>query len=237
MNNKKIITLLLLAGVASTAMAGQPITYTDWTTTSGGGTTSGSASGTLTLSSGTVNISYSGELAFAQVNNTGIQYWTEPNPASLPYTGNALVGNAPATSDIVALQELGGSRIVDTINFSQAVLNPIMLINSLGQPNIGVSYDFNQPFTLLSAGQGYWGGTSTSLTASGNILTGYEGAGAIEFLGDVSSISWTTTGGEYWNGFTIGAVTQQTTGVPDGGTTLGLLGMSASCLLGLRRKK
>jgi len=218
-------------------MAAQPITYTDWTADSGSGTTSGSASGTLTLSSGTVNISYSGELDFAQLNNTGTQFWTEPNPTSLPYTGNALIGNVPATSDIVALQELGGSSIVDTITFSKAILNPIMLINSLGNPSDGVSYDFNQPFTLLSAGQSFWGGTSTSLTALGNNLTGAEGSGAIEFLGDVSSISWTTVNGEGWNGFTIGAVTQQTTGVPDGGITLALLGMTSSCLLGLRRKK
>jgi hypothetical protein len=237
MNIKETIASLVLAGLASTAMAGQPITYTDWTASSGSGTTSGSASGTMTLSSGTVNVSYSGELAFAQVNNGGTQYWTQPNLLDLPYTGNALVGNAPATTDIISLQERGGSTIVDTVSFSQAVLNPIMLINSLGQGGIGVSYLFNQPFTLLGAGQGYWGGNSSTLTASGNVLTGVEGAGAIEFLGDVSSISWTTRDGENWNGFTIGAVTAQANGVPDGGTTLGLLGMGLSCLLGLRRKK
>jgi len=227
---------LLLAGLSSTVMARAPITYTDWTSASGGGTTAGSASGTMTLSSGTVNVSYSGELAFAQVNNGGTQYWTQPNPSSLPYTGNALVGNAPSTTDIIALQELGGPTIVDTVSFSQPVLDPIMLINSLGQGGLGVSYLFNQPFNLLGAGQGYWGGGATTLTASGNTLTGYEGAGAIEFLGEVSSISWTTEGGEYWNGLTIGATTAQSTGVPDGGTTVGLLGMTASVLLGLRRK-
>jgi hypothetical protein len=237
MNSKKIIASLLLAGVTSTALARAPITYTDWTSASGGGTIAGTASGTMTLSSGAVNVSYSGELAFAQVNNGGTQFWTQPNSLSLPYTGNALVGNAPATTDIIALQELGGPYITDTVTFSQAVLDPIMLINSLGQGGVGVSYLFNQPFNLLSAGQGYWGGDSTTLTSSGNTLTGFEGAGAIEFLGEVTSISWTTEGGEYWNGFTIGATTAQTAGVPDGGTTVGLLGMAVSGLLGWRRNK
>ncbi len=237
MNIKIIVAVSVLAGLASTARAGQPIAYTDWTSASAPGT-SASASGTLTLSSGTVNVSYSGEFAFAQVNNSGGQYWTQPNSLALPYTGNAVVGNAPSTTDIIALQEQGGSSIVDTVTFSQPVLDPIMLINSLGQGGVGVSYVFNQPFTLLSAGLGYWGGNATTLTASGDTLTGYEGAGAIEFSGDVSSISWTTRNGEYWNGITVGAVTNQVTNqAPDGGTTLGLLGMSLSCLFGFKRKK
>src|SRR5580658_10784495 len=103
MNNQKTLASLLLAGLASTAMAGDPITYTDWTSASAPGL-SATASGTMSLSSGTVNVTYSGEFAFAQVNNGGIQYWTQPDaPTSQPFTGNALVGNAPSTSDIIAL--------------------------------------------------------------------------------------------------------------------------------------
>jgi VPDSG-CTERM motif len=241
MNNKKIIASLLLAGLASKVMAGEAVTYTDWTSASAPGL-SASATGSMNLSSGTVNVSYSGEFAFAQVNNSGTQFWTQPDaPTSLPYTGNAIVGNAPSTSDIIALSEPSGVEL-DTITFSKPVLNPIMLINSLGQPGLGVSYVFNQSFTLLSAGTGYWGGNAdgSSLVKSGNTLTGYEGTGAIEIPGEVSTISWYTGGqygNEYWNGFTIGAVTQQATGVPDGGTTLALLGAGFSALLGLKRKK
>lgn len=233
MTIKNFIVLSLFAGLASTALASDPISYTDWTSASSPGVNA-SASGTLTLSSGTVNVTYNGEFAFAQVNNGGNQYWTEGSPP--PYTGNAVVGNAPSTSDIIALSEQSANE-VNTITFSQAVLNPIMLINSLGQPGLGVSYVFNQPVTLLSAGQGYWGGNATSMTLSGTTLTGFEGAGALEFLGEINSISWTTRGGEYWNGFTIGAVTEQSQGVPDGGTTVALLGMSLACLSGFRRKK
>ncbi len=154
--------------------------------------------------------------------------------------GNALVGNAPSSPDIIALSEPSGIE-TDTITFSKPVFDPILLINSLGTPSATVSYAFNQPFTLLSAGQGYWGGTATSLTESGNTLTGTEGAGAIEFLGDVTSISWQTGGqygNEYWNGFTIGAETSQpVSGVPDAASTLGLLSESVAGLLGLARRK
>jgi hypothetical protein len=235
MNKRKnLVAFSLFSAFASTVMA-QPVSYTDWTSASSPGINA-SAGGTLSLSSGSVNVSYSGEFTFAQINDSGTQYWTQPNGSSLPYTGNAVVGNAPSSPDIIALAEPNGVE-QNTITFSQPVFDPIMLINSLGPGDGGVSYVFNQPFTLLSAGQGYWGGTATSLVASGDTLTGYEGAGAIEFLGDFSTISWLTGGqygGENWNGFTIGAVTNQ---VPDGGATLGFLGLSLSCLWGFRRKK
>jgi len=234
MNKKSFIAAALVASSFALGAKADFIGYTDWTTSSAAGVNA-TAGGTLSLSSGTVNVSYNGEFAFTQLNNSGINYWTEPNSLSKPYTGNAIVGNTPFTTDIIALSEQD-PREVNTLSFSQSVHNPIMLINSLGAGNT-VSYNFNQPFILLSAGQGYWGGNSTTLTETGNSLNGTEGAGAIEFLGDVDSISWTTTGGEYWNGFTIGAETNQPSrGVPDGGASLGLLGMSVTCLLAVRRK-
>jgi hypothetical protein len=219
----------MFAGLATTTM-GASITYTDWISAGTPGVYA-TAFGTLNLPGGPVNVAYNGEFSVAQLNNTGTQYWTEPNPSALPYTGNLVVGNAPSTSDIIELSEPSGQE-ANKITFSQPVANPIMLINSLGSSgrNITVSYAFNDPFTLLSAGQGYFGGTATTLTASGQTLSGTEGAGAIEFIGNVTSISWTTTGSENWNGFTIGAA-------PDGGTTLGLLGMSFSCLLGIKARK
>jgi hypothetical protein len=181
-------------------------------------------------------VSYSGEFAFAQINGSGIQYWTEPNPSLPPYTGNSVVGNAPSSSDIIALSEPDGTE-TNTITFSAPILDPIMLINRLGAGST-VDYDFVQTPTLLSAGQGYWGGNASTLTLSGsNVLAGTEGAGALEFVGDVSSITWTTQGAEYWNGFTIGAVTQQTQGVPDGGTTLTLVSMGFGALAAFRRRK
>jgi hypothetical protein len=235
MNAKYTLIASILAGLASSAMAGNSITYTDWTSASAPGV-SATAGGTMALSSGTVDVTYDGEFTFAQINDGGTQFWTEPNPSLLPYTGNSVVGNAPSSPDIIALEEQSQTE-VNTITFSTPVLDPIMLINSLGTPSSEVSYVFTQTPTLLSAGQGYWGGNATSLSLSGDTLSGAEGAGALEFQGEISSITWTISGAEFWNGFTIGAVTQQTQGVPDGGTTLALVGMGFGALAAFRRRK
>jgi hypothetical protein len=235
----------LLLACSSAQAIPNTITYVNWTSETSGA--SGSVNGTL----GAVNVTYSGDVYFAQVNNSGIQYWTQPNPSSLPYTGNAVIGNAPSTTDIIALNQPGArpgaSPIVNdfnTLTFSQAILNPVMLINSLGQGNANISYIFNQTPTLLSVGQGYWGGTPSALQVNGATLTlsGQEGTGAIQFLGLISSISWTTTGTEDfpsagfpsgWEGITVGA--DVPSGVPDGGATIGLLGMGMVGLASLRK--
>jgi hypothetical protein len=58
-------------------------------------------------------------------------------------------------------------------------------------------------------------------------------------LGTYSSLSWTTTGGEYWNGFTVGVAGIST--VAPEPSTLGLAGFAGVFLLlsvrQLRRKR
>jgi hypothetical protein len=93
---------------------------------------------------------------------------------------------------------------------SAAIKDPIMSIVSLGQPNVPTTYDFDSPFTIVSQGPGYWGGTSTSLTElPGDILRGTEGHGTIQFLGTFSTFSWTVPTPESWHGFTFGIRTTE----------------------------
>jgi len=148
---------------------------------------------------GSTSVGYRGDVTFAQLGS-GTNYWTEGSPA--PYTGNALVDNAPTASELIALSHSG---IVNTVTFSQAVVNPIMAIVSQGRPTLPVSYDFDTPFTLLSEGQGYWGDGTYSLGA-GDVLIGNELHAVIQFSGTISSISWVAGPDEYWHGFTMGAV-------------------------------
>ncbi len=117
------------------------------------------------------------------------------------------------------------------------MLDPTIAIVSLGQPGLGVSYNFSAPFTILSQGpSSLYGGCSTCLTGSGtSTLTGNEGDGIIQFSGTFSSISFTVTGGEFWNGFTIGA-----DGVGDASTTpepasLALVGLALAGIGTARR--
>jgi hypothetical protein len=185
-------------------VAAVPITWTDWTSA-----TTTTASGQL----GSATVDYNGRVFFAQTG-TGINYWTEGDPP--PYTGNDLVDNAPTPAEMIALAVASSN----TLTFSTAVTNPIMAIVSMGQLGLPVSYDFDTPFTVLSEGRGYWG-DGWYTTSPGDILTGYEMHGVIQFLGTVSSISWTSTA-ETWHGFTLGLASPVNVAEP---SVLALLGL------------
>lgn len=215
---KSIFTILLVLAVLSAQSAGADVvSWTDWTSATAG--TPGSASGSI----GSVGVTYSGEVNFAQTGS-GINYWTEGSPA--PYTGNAVVSNAPTPAEMIALSAPYSSN---TLTFSQAVTNPIMAIVSQGRLNLPVTYDFNTPFTVLSEGQGYWG-DGFYILGAGDALTGYELHAVIQFSGTVSSIGWSNSPSEFWHGFTVGL-----TSVPEPGT-LFLLGLGLVGLAGVRRK-
>ena len=194
-STKKRVSILMGLALGFSVMITTPshavqYIWTDWTT-------AGATSATGTL--GGVNVNFSGTLnPTAQLGALGdINYWTSSpsNPAT--YT-SAEVGNGPVTSDIIRLN--GG---VATLTFLTPVDNPVLAILSLGRSGVPVDYDFDKPFTILNVGQGYWGnGTLTSET--GDVLRGREGHGIIQFLGPVSSISWTIPIAENWHGFTVG---------------------------------
>lgn len=198
-------TLLTAAGTANAV----PYYYVDWTAANPG---AGTASGTITLpDASTVGVGFSvtqasgapGSYAFAQTAG-GANYWSP----STPYISSQ-VDNAPGTSDIIALTG-GVGTTTYTVTLSEAIKDPIMAIVSLGQPGVFVTYDFDRPFTIVSQGAGYWGGTSTSLAQlPGDILRGNEGHGTIQFLGTFSTFSWTAPTYEYWHGFTFGIRTTE----------------------------
>ena len=216
----KKISLFLIAAMflwAGNSFAAN-VTWTDWTSASAASNTSvwGNLDG--------IDVTYTGNFSFVQLG-AGTNYWTEPNPSNKPYTGNAVVGNAPTASELIALNS---AVTLNTIAFDTPVLNPIMAIVSMGQPGMTVTYDFGQSFTVLSTGQGYWGGT-TSYSVNGDILAGNELHGVIQFAGTISQITWSSTA-ENWHGFTVGMAQ-----VPEPATML-LLGLGLIGLAGVRRK-
>lgn len=159
--------------------------------------------------------------AFILQLGSGINYFTEGTPA--PYTGNALIDNAPTPAEMLALNV----STTNTVTFGQALINPIMAIVSMGQLGLPVSYDFDAPFTVLSEGRGYWG-DGWYETFDGDILKGYELHAAIQFGETLDSISWTNSPNEYWHGFTFG-IPAESAPVPEPGTLLllaaGLIGL------------
>jgi hypothetical protein len=200
----------------------ETITWADWTAATVGA--SGSALGSITSASGTTDLVYSGEVSTPTQVAAGVNYWMP----STPYL-NSTIDNAPPCCDIITLR--GGTTQQNTLMFSSPVVNPVMAIVSLGQPGFQVSYQFGQPFEVLSSGPGFWGGPGTLTQQPGGILAGNEGHGAIRFLGSLSSISWTVPTAEFWHGYTVGVPAAQAAPVPEP-ATLGLLGLGLVSAVG-----
>jgi hypothetical protein len=210
-----LVMVMGMAGVSSGAL----VDWANWTSATPG--VPGTASGNI----GSNMLTYTGEFTFAQLSNIGTYYWTgalKGAPGDISPYISATVENNPPTADLIA--QTGGYSGVNTITFSQAVTDPVMAIVSLGRPTQNVTYYFNQPFTILSQGPGWWGGPGT-LTQSGNNLIGLEGDGTIQFLGTYTSISWTAPDFEFWYGFTVGVVPLPPTALLLGTGLLGLVGL------------
>lgn len=105
---------------------------------------------------------------------------------------------APTTTDIIRVNSNG----VYTLTFAQPVTNPIFAIVSLGGGTVP-RWDFGaQPVTILKVGPGQFGNGTFSVT--GNILTGNEAHGLVQFPGTMTSLTWVVTNAENWTGFTVG---------------------------------
>jgi hypothetical protein len=194
-----------LALLAAGAAGATPVYWTDWT---GGDTDTGPGfrgQGSITTPTSTVTVTYTNAqgVGFYQPAG-GTDFWGPRNLPS-PYT-SAQVDNAPAGTDIIALQYAGNQ----TLTFSEAIANPVFAMVSLN----GNGYAFlNQDFDILSSGCGYWGcgnftkevvnlgGGNTEYRLIGN---GREPHGAIRFTGAFDSLTWRSMSTEYWNGFTVG---------------------------------
>ena len=211
-----ITACLLTAGPLSAST----IDWTDWTSFSPGNP--GSASGTTTAG---VTVSYGGELENLFYNYPS---WGPPGTFNGGTVGNA----PPSPNGIIQLYGGAPSTGLDTITFSHAVVNPVFAIWSLGSGGSSATFVFNQTPTLESGGpSNEYGGSS--ITVSGNTVSGNEGNGTVEFTGTFNSISWTNPQFENWYGFTVG-ISGVAASTPEPGTTplllfgLALLGMAAA---------
>lgn len=220
-----LVTIIASLSAATTASAA-PVYWVDWTSGTAG--SNGSATGVINTGTDTIDVSYTGEIAFLQTSG-GVNYW---NPSG-PYISTD-VDNAPGTTDIIALHQ----TTLKTLTFSKPVDNLFFAVVSLN----GNGYVFDSPFEVISYGHGYWGNgtlTATHPTDSTWITSGTgEPHGVLRFTQAVSSISWTSLADEYWNGFTVGTygVAPPPT-VPDSATTLVLIGGSLASLATLRRRR
>jgi hypothetical protein len=217
----KLKLALVAAALAASGLAhSATIDWNTWTSNSTG-----------TIDSTPLTVTFTGETSGGWFNN--YPSWTP----STTWADGTVVSNAPVASNgTVRLQGGGGdAAVVDTITFSQAVVNPVFAIWSLGPATPTPSFNFIGATPVLVSGgpNAEYGGSS--ITVTGNDVYGAEGNGTVEFIGTYTSISWTNPASEYWYGFDVG-ISGVAAAVPEPGSVGLMLGGLTLLGLALRRK-
>jgi len=209
------LAVTLCAGAAQAA----PIDWNTWSSTS---------AGSISTSSGPIGVSFAGS-AFNVFN---------PYPSYTPvgtFADGTIVDNAPLASNGI-LQLMGGDSSVQTLTFSQAVVNPVMAIWSLGQGGVNARFDFigATPIFVSGGPSAEYGGSA--IVVAGNSVSGIEGNGTVQFMGTYTSLSWTNPVFENWYGFDVG-VAGVASVVPEPETyALMLAGLAAVGFMARRRR-
>lgn len=193
--------------------------WTDWTSATAG--SPGSATGTLNG----VAVRYTGQVLNTTVTNGTATNWA-PNSS---FVGGTVTSSPSTVGDIIDLNGFNFSG-PNTVTFASPIVNPILALWSLGSFASLASFTFVQTPTFEAGGPNsqYGGGP---ITVSGNVVSGREGNGVVQFAGTFSSISWTDTFENFY-GFTVGAAG---TGIPEP-VSMSLLGVGVAGLGFLRRR-
>jgi hypothetical protein len=159
----------------------------------------GTAAGTLSPPSGTIQIVYTGELSGAQTAS-GTDAFTPSSTFTSPTVSDAPPGPG-------MLEVSGGPAQTDTVTFSEPVTNPVVAIYKLGTGYASetASMFFNAPVTILSSGLNGDGpmyfGNEMLLPVDGGV-SGVGSNGVVELEGKFTTIQWTNPNDTQYLGYT-----------------------------------
>lgn len=192
--------LALGSGALLPATAQAQLTWVDWRAPVAGQPMN-TLFGTMNFGGTMVDVTYAGPAAFFQTGGE-YNYWRQGGTsAGIPWEAYDAV-DAPVASDMIGLSAPG----LHTLTFSQSLSGMFMAFVSIGQPNLPVTYSFqNASFNIVDQGRGYWGNGPLTSSLGGTVLTGFEGHGVIQFREDITTLQFATNPNEFWHGFNVGA--------------------------------
>jgi hypothetical protein len=188
---RHVLTGIVFVLASSTSLLAAPVNWNYWTF---------NTSGFMPVGNQNVTVTYS-STDFHDVI-LGAPSW---NPTSTWADGTILSNGLTQANNV--MQIFGGTSTVNTLSFSQPVVDPVLAIWSLGSVVQGsASFVFTglSPLNIVGGPSAEYAGNP--LTLSGVTVSGIEGNGSIQFLGTYSSLSWTNPQFEDYYGFNVGVL-------------------------------
>jgi hypothetical protein len=188
---RHLLTGIVLVMASSSSLLAAPVNWNFWTV---------NQSGFMPVGNQNVTVTYSSTDYHDVI--LGTPTWS---PTSTWADGTILSNGLNQNHNIMQL--FGGTSTVNTLSFSQPVVDPVLAIWSLGSVVQGpASFVFTglSPQNIVGGPSAEYGGSP--LTLSGVTVSGLEGNGSIQFLGTYSSISWTNPQFEDYYGFNVGVL-------------------------------